>query len=81
MERLTKRTFMPVVAWSDIASPHSSRFRATRSRDGGRSWSRPVAGFRVPGQAIQASVAAAGDGTLGITSCDDRRNLGDPHRR
>jgi BNR repeat-like domain len=67
---------VPVVAWSDIASPHSSRLLASQSRDGGRSWSRPVAVSRVRGQAIQASVAAAGDGTLGITWYDDRRDPG-----
>jgi hypothetical protein len=67
---------VPTVAWSDIASPHSSRTLASRSRDGGRSWSRPVAVSRVRGQAIQASVAAAGDGTLGITWYDDRRDPG-----
>jgi hypothetical protein len=64
---------VPVVAWTDIASPHSSRVRASRSTDGGRTWSRPVAVARVPGQAVQASLAAAGDGTLGITWSDDRR--------
>jgi hypothetical protein len=64
------------VAWNDIASPHSSRTLASRSTDGGRSWSRPVAVARVRGQAIQASVAAAGDGTLGITWYDDRRDPG-----
>ena len=67
---------VPTVAWNDIASPHSSRILASRSRDGGRSWSRPVAVSRVRGQAIQASVAAAGDGTLGITWYDDRRDPG-----
>jgi photosystem II stability/assembly factor-like uncharacterized protein len=65
---------VPTVAWNDIASPHSSRVLASRSRDGGRSWSRPVAVSRVPGQAIQADVAAARDGTLGITWYDDRRD-------
>jgi BNR repeat-like domain len=64
------------VAWTDIASPHSSRTLASRSRDGGRSWSRPVVVSRVRGQAFQASVAAAGDGTLGITWYDDRRDPG-----
>jgi BNR repeat-like domain len=67
---------VPTVAWSDIASPHSSRILASRSRDGGRSWSRPVAVSRVPGQAVQATVAAAGDGTLGITWYDDHRDPG-----
>jgi hypothetical protein len=67
---------VPAVAWSDIASPHSSRVLASRSRDGGRSWSRPVAVSRVRGQAFQASVAAAGDGTLGVTWYDDRRDPG-----
>jgi hypothetical protein len=67
---------VPTIAWNDIASPHSSRTLATRSRDGGRSWSRPVTVSRVRGQAIQASVAAAGDGTLGITWYDDRRDPG-----
>jgi Neuraminidase (sialidase) len=67
---------VPTVAWNDIASPRASRTLASRSRDGGRSWSRPVAVSRVPGQAIQASVAAAGDGTLGITWYDDRRDPG-----
>jgi hypothetical protein len=67
---------VPAVAWSDIASPRSSRILASRSRDGGRSWSRPVTVSRVRGQAIQASVAAAGDGTLGITWYDDRRDPG-----
>jgi Neuraminidase (sialidase) len=67
---------VPTVAWNDIASRHSSRTLASRSRDGGRSWSRPVAVSRVRGQAIQASVAAAGDGTLGITWYDDRRDPG-----
>jgi BNR repeat-like domain len=67
---------VPTVAWNDIASPHASRILASRSRDGGRSWSRPVTVSRVRGQAIQASVAAAGDGTLGITWYDDRRDPG-----
>jgi hypothetical protein len=67
---------VPTVAWNDIASPHASRTLASRARDGGRSWSRPVAVSRVAGQAIQASVAAAGDGTLGITWYDDRRDPG-----
>jgi hypothetical protein len=67
---------VPSVAWTDIASPHSSRVLASRSRDGGRSWSRPVTVSQVRGQAIQASVAAAGDGTLGITWYDDRRDPG-----
>jgi hypothetical protein len=67
---------VPTVAWNDIASPHASRTVAARSGDGGRSWSRPVAVSRVRGQAIQASVAAAGDGTLGITWYDDRRDPG-----
>jgi hypothetical protein len=67
---------VPTVAWNDIASPHASRTLASRSRNGGRSWSRPVAVSRVPGQAIMASVAAAGDGTLGITWYDDRRDPG-----
>jgi hypothetical protein len=67
---------VPAVAWNDIASPHSSRTLASRSRDGGRSWSRPVTVSRVRGQAIQASMAAAGDGTLGITWYDDRRDPG-----
>jgi hypothetical protein len=67
---------VPTVAWSDIASPRASRVLASRSRDGGRSWSRPVVVSRLRGQAIQASVAAAGDGTLGITWYDDRRDPG-----
>jgi hypothetical protein len=67
---------VPTVAWNDIASPHSSRVLASRSTDGGRSWRRPVAVSRVRGQAIQASIAAAGDGTLGITWYDDRRDPG-----
>jgi Neuraminidase (sialidase) len=67
---------VPVVAWTDIASLHASRVLVSRSRDGGRSWSRPLAVSRVRGQAIQASVAAAGDGTLGITWYDDRRDPG-----
>jgi hypothetical protein len=67
---------VPTVAWTDIASRHASRVLASRSTDGGRSWSRPVAVSRVSGQAIQASVAAAGDGTLGITWYDDRRDPG-----
>jgi hypothetical protein len=67
---------VPTVAWSDIASPHASRIRASRSRDGGRSWSRPVVVSRVRGQAILPSVAAAGDGTLGIIWYDDRRDPG-----
>jgi BNR repeat-like domain len=67
---------VPVVAWTDIASPHASRVLASRSGDGGRSWSRPVVVSRVTGQAIQASVAAAGDGTLGIMWYDDRRDPG-----
>jgi hypothetical protein len=54
------------------------RVLVSRSRDGGRSWSRPLAVSRVRGQAIQASVAAAGDGTLGITWYDDRRDPGGP---
>jgi hypothetical protein len=67
---------VPAVAWNDIASPHASRTLASRSRDGGRRWSRPVTVSRVRGQAVQASVAAAGDGTLGITWYDDRRDRG-----
>ena len=67
---------VPTVVWNDLASPDSSRVRASRSTDGGRSWSRPVAVTRVSGQAIQASVAAAGDGTLGVTWYDDRRDPG-----
>jgi hypothetical protein len=67
---------VPTVAWSDIASPHASRVLASRSRDGGRSWSRPVVVSRVRGQAILPSVAAAGDGTLGIIWYDDRRDPG-----
>jgi hypothetical protein len=67
---------VPVVAWTDIASLHASRVLASRSRDGGRSWSRPVAVSRVTGQAIQASIAAAGDGTLGVMWYDDRRDPG-----
>jgi hypothetical protein len=67
---------VPTVAWNDIASPRSSRTLASRSSDGGRSWSRPVAVARVPGQAFQASVAAAGDGTLGVIWYDDRRDPG-----
>jgi hypothetical protein len=67
---------VPVVAWTDIASTRSSRVLASRSTDGGRRWRRPVAVSRVRGQAIQASVAAAGDGTLGITWYDDRRDPG-----
>jgi hypothetical protein len=67
---------VPAVAWNDIASPRSSRVLVSRSRDGGRSWSRPVAVSKVRGQAFQASVAAAGDGTLGITWYDDRRDPG-----
>jgi hypothetical protein len=67
---------VPTVAWNDIASPQSSRTLASRSRDGGRSWSRPVTVSRVRGQAFQASVAAAGDGTLGVTWYDDRRDPG-----
>jgi BNR repeat-like domain len=67
---------VPTVAWNDIASPHASRILASRSSDGGRGWSRPVVVSRVRGQAIQASVAAAGDGTLGVTWYDDRRDPG-----
>jgi hypothetical protein len=67
---------VPVVAWTDIASVHASRVLASRSTDSGRSWSRPVAVSRVTGQAIQASVAAAGNGTLGIMWYDDRREPG-----
>jgi BNR repeat protein len=67
---------VPTVAWNDIASPHFSRVLVSRSKDGGRSWSRPLAVSRVAGQAIQADVAAAGDGTLGITWYDDRRDPG-----
>jgi hypothetical protein len=67
---------VPTVAWNDIASPHASRTLASRSSDGGRSWSRPVAVSNVRGQAFQASVAAAGDGTLGVTWYDDRRDAG-----
>jgi hypothetical protein len=67
---------VPAVAWNDIASPDSSRILAARSSDGGRSWSRPVAVSEVPGQAVQASIAAAGDGTLGVTWYDDRRDPG-----
>jgi hypothetical protein len=67
---------VPTVAWNDIASPDASRTLVSRSRDGGRSWSQPVAVSRIRGQAFQASVAAAGDGTLGVTWYDDRRDPG-----
>jgi hypothetical protein len=67
---------VPTVAWNDIASPDASRTLVSRSRDGGRGWSRPVTVSRVRGQAFQASVAAAGDGTLGVTWYDDRRDPG-----
>ena len=47
---------VPTVAYNDLASPDASRILVSRSRDGGRSSSRPVAVSNVRGQAFQASV-------------------------
>jgi hypothetical protein len=67
---------VPTVAWSDLASPDASRVLVSRSRNAGRSWSSPGAVSNVRGEVFQASVTAVGDGTLGVTWRDDRRDPG-----
>jgi hypothetical protein len=61
------------VAWNEIPAMGGSSVLLARSRDGGRAWSAPQLVRHSSGQAFLPTLAAAGDGTLGITY-DDTRN-------
>src|SRR5215218_585382 len=54
------------VVWADLRSAGLASVRLSRSRDGGRRWSRPRTVARVAGQAFVPAVAVAGDGTVGV---------------
>jgi hypothetical protein len=55
------------VTWAKISLEGASVIRIVRSSDGGRSFTRPRAVTRVNGQAFLPIVAAAGDGTVGVS--------------
>jgi hypothetical protein len=61
------------VVWNEIRSEGSARILISRSRDGGRRWSRPGTVARLSTQAFLPSVAVMPDGTVGV-SFDDFRN-------
>jgi len=62
------------VVWADLESRAASSVRIARSRDGGRSWSRPRTVARVAGQAFVPAVAVAGDGMVGVLYYGARRD-------
>ncbi len=60
------------VVWNEIVSHSASRIWLSRSRDGGRTWSAPMAVARPATQAFLPNVAVAGDGGVGVTWDDFR---------
>ncbi len=62
------------VTWHEVASAHSSRIALSRSRNGGRSWSRPATAISSKAQVFLPTIAAAPDGTLALTWYDTRRD-------
>jgi hypothetical protein len=61
------------VVWNEIRSTRSARILISRSRDRGRTWSRPGTVARLGSQAFVPNVAVMPDGTVGVTF-DDFRN-------
>jgi hypothetical protein len=61
------------VVWNEIRSPRSARILISRSRDAGRTWTRPGTVARLDTQAFLPNVAVMADGTVGV-SFDDFRN-------
>jgi hypothetical protein len=61
------------VVWNEIGSARSARILISRSRDAGRTWSRPGTVARLGSQAFLPNVAVMPDGTVGVTF-DDFRN-------
>jgi hypothetical protein len=61
------------VVWNEIRSPRSARILISRSRDAGRTWTRPGTVARLGTQAFLPNVAVMADGTVGV-SFDDFRN-------
>jgi hypothetical protein len=69
------------VAWQDARFGNGERdgIVLSRSSDGGRTWSAPVAVNKVPDvQAFSPALAARGDGTIAVTYYDFRNNTSDP---
>jgi hypothetical protein len=58
------------VVWNEIFSEKRSRISISRSRDGGRRWSKPKAVANRPTQAFVPAVAVAADGVVGVTFDD-----------
>lgn len=66
------------VAWRQAGAPGTADIRVATSRDGGASWSLPSTIASAGAQMFLPVIAAAPDGTLGVTYYDDRRDvLGD----
>jgi hypothetical protein len=66
------------VAYTKVKGRRSGRVVVVGSTDGGSTWGRPRTVVRLPAQALQAAVAVAGDGTVGVTWYDFRHdNVGD----
>jgi hypothetical protein len=61
------------VTWPDTHEG-SSRILWSRSDEGGVSWTEPAAAATVPAQAFTPTIAVAGDGSVGITFYDFRRD-------
>jgi hypothetical protein len=70
----TGRRTRAYIAYTRVAGAHSARVVLVRSTNGGRRWGRARTVARVPAQAFQAAVAVAGDGTVGVTWYDFRRD-------
>lgn len=62
------------VAYTDNNGRRSGRVVVVGSDDGGLSWGSTQTVVHVPAQALQAAVAVAGDGTVGVTWYDFRHD-------
>jgi hypothetical protein len=62
------------VAYTKNKGRHAGQVRVLGSSDGGEHWGSPHTVARVPAQTLEAAVAVAGDGTVGVTWYDFRND-------
>jgi hypothetical protein len=63
------------LVWARIEPNRPPVIEVSRSVDGGRSWSKPAAVVNTGKQAFLPTIAAADDGTLGLTWYDTRQDV------